>query len=70
MRASRARANERPLRDLFTSAHNAISFYFVPPRYRLRSYNAAGWRPRGTEKKRRGKGDPVPFSTLFLVVFA
>lgn len=56
-------ATKRPLRDLFTSAHNAISFYFAPPRYRLRSHNAAGW--AAMRKKKREKGVPsVPFSTF------
>lgn len=59
----------RPLRLLFTSAHNAISFYFAPPplpRYRLRSHNAAGWRSRRREKsgREREKRSLVPFSTL------
>lgn len=59
----------RPLRLLFTSAHNAISFYFAPPplpRYRLRSHNAAGWRSRrreksGKERERERKEKPRPF---------
>lgn len=59
----------RPLRDLFTSAHNAISFYFTLPRYRLRSRNAAGWPPlerdgRTSEKTAWAGESDVPFSTL------
>lgn len=61
------RERPRPLRLLFTSAHNAISFYFAPLRYRLRSYNAAGWRSwekKGSRTRRKKGGISVPFPAL------